>query len=117
MSLHEVVTNCSQTIYALRVSRTHGSAVQIIFRSVVVCQVTLCVQCLMGLHAAMQPTGNESTPSFGTAFVSATDEVSKLLSQSPDTNCDLDELDPIPTPLLKECFRILLPTITNIINR
>jgi len=42
-----------------------------------------------------------------------TDGVSKLLSQSPDTNCDLD---PIPTSLLKQCSHILLPTITNIIN-
>jgi len=36
-----------------------------------------------------------------------------LLSQSPDTNCDLDH---IPTSLLKQCSHILLPTITNIIN-
>jgi len=42
-----------------------------------------------------------------------TDEVSKHLSQSPDTNCDLD---PIPTFLLKQCSHILLHTITNIIN-
>jgi hypothetical protein len=41
------------------------------------------------------------------------DEVSKLLSQSPDTNSDLD---PIPTSLLKQCSHILLPTITSIIN-
>jgi len=39
--------------------------------------------------------------------------MSKLLSQSPDTNCDLD---PIPTFILKQCSHILLPTITNIIN-
>jgi len=45
--------------------------------------------------------------------VFSTDEVSKLLSQSPDTYCDLD---PIPTSLLKQCSHILLPTITNIIN-
>jgi len=42
-----------------------------------------------------------------------TDDVSKLPSQSPDTNCDLD---PIPTSVLKQCSDILLPTITNIIN-
>jgi hypothetical protein len=41
------------------------------------------------------------------------DEVSKLLSQSPATDCDLD---PIPTSLLKQCASVLLPTITNIIN-
>jgi len=40
-----------------------------------------------------------------------TGEVSKLLSKSPDNNCDLD---PIPTSLLKRCSHILL--ITNIIN-
>jgi hypothetical protein len=42
------------------------------------------------------------------------DEVSKLLSQSPDTNC---ELDPIPTSLLKQCSSVLLPTITEISNQ
>jgi hypothetical protein len=41
------------------------------------------------------------------------DEVSKLVSQSPATDCDLD---PIPTSLLKQCASVLLPTITNIIN-
>jgi hypothetical protein len=41
------------------------------------------------------------------------DEVSKLLSQSPATDCDLD---PISTSLLKQCASVLLPTITNIIN-
>ena len=41
------------------------------------------------------------------------DEVSKLLSQSPATDSDLD---PIPTSLLKQCACVLLPTITNIIN-
>ena len=47
-------------------------------------------------------------------FQSATiDEVSDLLSHSPDTSCDLD---PIPTTLLKKCKIALLPTITNIIN-
>ena len=47
-------------------------------------------------------------------FTPATiDEVSNLLFQSPDTNCDLD---PIPTSLLKQCSSALLPTITKIIN-
>ena len=41
------------------------------------------------------------------------DEISKLLSQSPATDSDLD---PIPTSLLKQCACVLLPTITNIIN-
>jgi len=42
-----------------------------------------------------------------------TDKVSKLLSQSPDTICDLD---PISTPLMKQCSHILLPTTANMIN-
>ena len=42
-----------------------------------------------------------------------TDEVFKLLSRSPDTNCDLD---PIPTSLVKQCSHILLPTLTKIVN-
>jgi hypothetical protein len=41
------------------------------------------------------------------------DEVLKLLSSSPNKQCDLD---PIPTQLLKQCSTILLPTITKIIN-
>jgi hypothetical protein len=41
------------------------------------------------------------------------DEVCKLLTQSPVTNC---ELDPIPTTLLLQCSSILIPTITNIIS-
>jgi len=54
------------------------------------------------------------TPPFYFSFTCVTtDEVSKLLSQSPDTNCDLY---PMPTAVLKHCSHILLPTITNIIN-
>ena len=54
------------------------------------------------------------TPPTLSSFTPLTvDEVSKLLSQSPDTNCDLD---PIPTSLLKKCVSALLPTITKIIN-
>jgi exonuclease III len=52
-------------------------------------------------------------PNFSSFTCVTTDEVSKLLSQSPDTYCDLD---PIPTSLLKQFSHILLPTITNIIN-
>jgi exonuclease III len=54
------------------------------------------------------------TPPHFSSFSSVTmDEISKLLSDSPETNCDLD---PIPTSLLKQCSSVLLPTITNIIN-
>jgi len=41
----------------------------------------------------------------------STNEVTRLSSQSPDTNCDLDT---IPTSF---CSHIPLPTITNIINK
>jgi len=48
------------------------------------------------------------TPTNFSSFTCVTtDVVPKLLSQSPDTNCDLD---PIPTSLLKQCSHILLPT-------
>jgi exonuclease III len=54
------------------------------------------------------------TPPNFSSFSSLTvEEVSKLLSQSANTNCDLD---PIPTSLLKQCSAVLLPTITKIIN-
>jgi len=52
-------------------------------------------------------------PNFSSFTCVTTDEVSKLLSQPPDTNCDLD---PILTSLLKQCSHILLHTITNVIN-
>jgi len=52
-------------------------------------------------------------PNFSSLAPITVDEVSKLLSQSPDTNCDLD---PIPTSLLKQCSSVLVPTITKIIN-
>ena len=52
-------------------------------------------------------------PSFSSFKTVTADEVSKLLSQSPDTNCDLDY---IPTSLLKQCSHILLPTLIKVIN-
>jgi len=52
-------------------------------------------------------------PNFSSFTCVTTDEVFTLLSQSPDTNCDLD---PIPTSLLKQCSDILLRTISKIIN-
>jgi len=52
-------------------------------------------------------------PNFSSFICVTTDDVSKLLSQSPDTNCDLD---PILTSPLKQCSHILLSTITNITN-
>ena len=54
------------------------------------------------------------TPPTFSCFTPVTmDEVSKLLSDSPETSCDLD---PIPTSLLKQCSSVLVPTITKIIN-
>jgi hypothetical protein len=48
------------------------------------------------------------------SFTSVTKaEVSKLISESSNTYC---ELDPIPTSLLKQCLPVLLNTLTNIIN-
>ena len=40
-------------------------------------------------------------------------EVKSLIAKSGNASCDLD---PIPTPLLKECQDTLLPVLTNIIN-
>jgi len=54
-----------------------------------------------------------TTPNFSSFPCVTTDKVPKLLSQSSDTNCDVD---PIRTSLLKQYSHILLPTITNIIN-
>jgi len=55
------------------------------------------------------------TPPYFISFkftCATTDEYSKILSQSPDTNCDL-EPNQFPTTLLKQCSHILLHTITN----
>jgi hypothetical protein len=41
------------------------------------------------------------------------EEISKLLSHCPLTDC---ELDPIPASLLQQCASVLIPTITNIVN-
>ena len=52
-------------------------------------------------------------PQFNVFRPASFDEISKLISESPDTHC---ELDPIPSTLLKKCMFALLPTITKIIN-
>ena len=52
-------------------------------------------------------------PQFDVFRPASIDEISKLISQSPETHCDLD---PIPSTLLKKCMSALLPTITKIIN-
>ncbi len=59
----------------------------------------------------IQPT---NIPKNLTCFTPVTlDELSKLISQSSNTFCDLD---PIPTSILKQCLPALLPTIANIVN-
>ena len=53
------------------------------------------------------------TPPLLSEFTPATtNEISKLMSSSNNSTCDLD---PIPTSILKKCS-VLLPTITNIVN-
>ena len=42
------------------------------------------------------------------------EQVKKIILSSPSST---SFLDPIPTPLLKECLDVLLPSITHIINR
>jgi len=58
-----VVTNCSQTHYALRVLRTHGmsdSSPQIIFRSVVVAKLLYaCSAWWVGLHQCDRPAASQ----------------------------------------------------------
>ena len=69
---------------------------------------------LLPLFVRLIPPPFTPRPPCFSSFTPVTiDDVSSLLSQSPDTNCDLD---PIPTSLLKKCSHVLLPTITNIIN-
>jgi hypothetical protein len=68
-----VTTNCSQTLNALRVLRAHGMcdlALQTISgRSLLPSYSTRAV---LGGASPMRPTGSESTPSCGAAFVAAT---------------------------------------------
>lgn len=69
---------------------------------------------LLPLFVRLIPPPFTPRPPCFSSFTPVTiDDVSSLLSQSPDTNCDLD---PIPTSLLKQFSHVLLPTITNIIN-
>ena len=59
------------------------------------------------------PTPAYYTPPIFSSFTSVTvDEVSKLLSQSPDTNCDLDPIPPSLESLLKQCSSVLLLSLT-----
>jgi len=71
---------------------------------------SLLINCIYASPHSPHPI---TPPNFSSFTCVITDEVSKLLSQSPDTNCDLD---PISTYLLQQCSHILLHTIINIIN-
>lgn len=64
-------------------------------------------------HSSPHIPSPVTPPTFSSFTPVTMDEISKLVSDSPETNCDLD---PIPTSLLKQCSSVLLPTITNIIN-
>jgi exonuclease III len=58
--------------------------------------------------------GPVTTPSVFDSFRQATvNEISSIIKQSPDKQCDLD---PLPTALLKKCLPVLATTITNIVN-
>lgn len=74
------------------------------------------------LHCNLLSTSNSTSPHFPpptspsvlSEFEPATEtEISKLISSSNDSHC---ELDPLPTSLLKKCSSVLLPTITKIVN-
>lgn len=72
-----VVTNCSQTLYALRALHSHGmsdSALQIIIWSVGRCQLGYSTRAVLGgaLASQMWPTCSERIPSRGAVFHTAT---------------------------------------------
>ena len=62
-----------------------------------------------------QNAESSDSPTILSVLAPATeDEVRKIIRSSSSTTC---ASDPMPTPLMKECLDILLPTITHIINR
>ncbi len=62
-----------------------------------------------------QPRVNFQPPkcTFSTFKKLSEEEVKRLIFKSKSTSCDLD---PIPTPLLKECIDIMLPILTRMVN-
>ena len=69
------------------------------------------VDALQDAQQMMFPESDDKTLS---SFEPATeDEVKKLLTKTSSATC---ALDPLPTPLLKECSSVLLPILTKIIN-
>jgi exonuclease III len=77
---------------------------------------------VLKLHSTIKSHFTNTSPHFQPRHIPANltvftpvsrDELSKLISQSSNTFCDLD---PIPTSILKQCLPILLPTLTDIVN-
>lgn len=60
------------------------------------------------------PRPTHSNDEFSVFTPATTGEITKVVLESPDKQCDLD---PIPTSLLKKCIHLLAPIITMIINR
>ena len=58
------------------------------------------------LHSSSSP---KTPPDFSTFKLASESEISKILFNCPNKECDSD---PIPTWLLKECSALLVPTIT-----
>ncbi len=56
---------------------------------------------------------NQPSVTFSTFKPLSQEEVKKLVMQSKSTSCDLD---PIPTPLLKDCIEVILPVLTKMVN-
>jgi hypothetical protein len=58
--VHTTISSCAQTLYALRVLRSHGmddAALQTVFRSVVDrYQVTVCIECMVGVLNSRRAT-------------------------------------------------------------
>ena len=59
------------------------------------------------------PQPLHSSDEFSTFTLATTEEITKVVLESPDKQCDLD---PIPTSLLKKCIHLLAPIITLIVN-
>ncbi len=60
------------------------------------------------------PTEDTCDSTFDTFKLLTSDDVRKLIFKSPCKSCGLD---PIPTDLLRKCLDVLLPIITDIINK
>jgi hypothetical protein len=59
------------------------------------------------------PSPTHSSDELSVFTSATTEEITKIVLDSPDKQCDLD---PIPTSLLKKCILVLAPVLTSIIN-